>query len=59
MLILICIAERYLPMPRPVTNVSIEVDHANINIAASDAEIELSNITRIDIGKVSTFGGDE
>ena len=38
---------------------SLEVDHENINIAASDAEIELSNITRIDIGKVSTFEGDE
>ena len=36
-------------------NVPLEVDHANINIAASDAEIEVSNITHIDIGKVSIF----
>ena len=40
-------------------NVPLEVDHANINIAASDAEIEVSNITHIDIGKVSIFEGDE
>lgn len=40
-------------------NASIEADYANINIAASDAEIEISNITRIDIGKVSIFGGNE
>lgn len=40
-------------------NASIEADHANINIAALDAEIEVSNITHIDIGKVSTFEGDE
>ena len=38
---------------------SIEADHENINIAALDAKIEVSNITRINIGKVSTFGGDE
>lgn len=40
-------------------NASIEADHENINIAALDAEIEVSNITRIEIGKVSTFEGDE
>ena len=40
-------------------NVPLEVDHANINIAVLDADIEVSNITRIDIGKVSTFEGDE
>lgn len=40
-------------------NVSIDADHENINIAASDANIEVSNITHIDIGKVATFGGNE
>ena len=41
---------------------SIDADHRNINIAAQttlDAEIEVSNIMHIDIGKVSLFGGDE
>lgn len=38
---------------------SIEADHENINIAALDAEIEVNNITCVDIGKVSIFGGDE
>lgn len=43
-------------------NVSTEADHANINIAAQtalDAEIEVSKIMHIDIGKVSLFEGDE
>lgn len=40
-------------------NASIEADHENINIAALDAEIEVNNITDIDIGEVSLFGGDE
>ena len=40
-------------------NASIDADHGNINIAASDANIEVSNITHIDIGKVATFGGNE
>ena len=41
---------------------SIDADHRNINIAAQtalDAEIEVSNIMHIDIGKVSPFEGDE
>ena len=37
-------------------NASIDADHGNINIAA---EIEVSNIMHIDIGKVSPFEGDE
>lgn len=43
-------------------NASIDADHRNINIAAQtalDAEIEVSNIMHIDIGKVSPFEGDE
>ena len=43
-------------------NTSIDADHGNINIAAQtalDAEIEVSNIMHIDIGKVSPFEGDE
>lgn len=43
-------------------NASIDADHGNINIAAQtalDAEIEVSNIMHIDIGKVSPFEGDE
>ena len=43
-------------------NASIDADHRNINIAAQtalDAEIEVSNIMHIDIGKVSLFEGDE
>lgn len=43
-------------------NASIDADHGNINIAAHtalDAEIEVSNIMHIDIGKVSPFEGDE
>ena len=42
-------------------NASIDADHRNINIAAQtalDAEIEVSNIMHIDIGKVSPFEGD-
>ena len=41
---------------------SIDADHRNINIAAQtalDAEIEVSNLMHIDIGKVSLFEGDE
>ncbi len=41
---------------------SIDAEHRNINIAAQtalDAEIEVSNIMHIDIGKVSLFEGDE
>lgn len=41
---------------------SIDADHRNINIGAQtalDAEIEVSNIMHIDIGKVSPFEGDE
>ena len=44
------------------TDASIDADHRNINIAAQtalDAEIEVSNIMHIDIGKVSPFEGDE
>lgn len=43
-------------------NASIDADHRNINIAAQtalDAEIEVSNLMHIDIGKVSPFEGDE
>ena len=43
-------------------NASIDADHRNINIAAQtalDAEVEVSNIMHIDIGKVSPFEGDE
>ncbi|WP_342997681.1 hypothetical protein [Catenibacterium mitsuokai] len=43
-------------------NASIDADHGNINIAAQtalDAEIEVSNMMHIDIGKVSPFEGDE
>lgn len=43
-------------------NASIDADYGNINIAAQtalDAEIEVSNIMHIDIGKVSPFEGDE
>lgn len=41
---------------------SIDADHRNINIAAQtalEAEIEVSNLMHIDIGKVSPFEGDE
>ena len=41
---------------------SIDAEHRNINIAAHtalDAEIEVSNMMHIDIGKVSLFEGDE
>lgn len=43
-------------------NASIDADHRNINIVAQtalDAEIEVSNLMHIDIGKVSLFEGDE
>ncbi len=43
-------------------NASIDADHRNINIAAQttlEAEIEVSNLMHIDIGKVSPFEGDE
>ena len=41
---------------------SIDADHRKINIAAQtalEAEIEVSNLMHIDIGKVSPFEGDE
>ncbi len=43
-------------------NASIDADHRNINIAAQtalEAEIAVSNLMHIDIGKVSPFEGDE
>ena len=43
-------------------NASTDADHRNINIAAQttlEAEIEVSNLMHIDIGKVSPFEGDE